>query len=454
MNTSDTTTQADDLSYEQAEKKAGKLADKLADTQKSSSFLTTRKLWVFAFIALCSASVIAYQAQPVSYDDTLIQIQAKKELGYLGTGILKQPAAIQAQLLSYAHHPILAMQAWLALQKYPKKTPRILDWYGQDPDFQRILEQFGPQVIPVIDYFTTHSITTLTVLHAVTRTANSIAQESTSMWRNLTGNPSATPQATPNDASRNKPQAAPPIELTPEQRGMAAIYDIQHEGNHFIGQFDIDATGTAHWNTTDRITQDVGYFLTSGLVNVTRKHELDEKITAADVGWAAVDALPIIAGFKLLKLGKAGMTAAKEAKALETIDAAKASSVAKNTKMADTTKTTRITTQTESGSSWRIVERTGLLARSLAPKFLYKAAWLATTYIIITHPALLSSLFVHLGNFLGSPAWLSLLIGWTGLLYLLLFPFIWLLEKLIRYSARMLGWLSNGHAVKGQQNPT
>ncbi len=320
------------------------------------------------------------------------------------------------------------MQAWLALRKYPQKAPRLLDWYGQDLDFQNILEQFGPEVIPVIDYFVTHSILSLNALNAVTQTASSIEQESKSMWHNLTG--TAPANIAPVDQSTNQPKDQS-IELTPEQRGWAAIHDIRLEGNHFLGQFDIDSTGNAHWNTTDRITQDVGRFLTSGIADVERKHDLNEKITATDMGWAAVDALPVVAGLKLLKLGKVGAETAKETKAVEAVAKSKAGKLAaKESKTAESVAKT----------GW--IERTGLLARDLAPSFLRKAAWLATTYIVITHPELLSSLFMHLGNLIGAPAWLLLLLGWTSVFYILLFPFMWLLEKVIRYSAAILRWLS------------
>jgi|GEM_PF-6321765 len=397
-------------------------------THRPSAFLTTRKLWAFALIATLAACTIAYHANHLSYDDMLVRIQAEKGLSYLGKDVLKQPSLVQAQLLGYSKNQALTMQAWLALRKYPQQTPRLLDWYGQDLDFQNILEQFGPEVIPVIDYFVTHSIQSFNALNAVTQTASSIAQESKSMWHNLTG--TAPANIAPVDQSTNQPKDQS-IELTPEQRGWAAIHDIRLEGNHFLGQFDIDGAGNAHWNTTDRITQDVGRFLTSGIADVERKHDLNEKITAIDMGWAAVDALPVVAGLKLLKLGKVGAETAKETKAVEAVAKSKAVKLAaKESKTA------------ESAAKTGWIERTGLLARNLAPSFLRKAAWLATTYIVITHPELLSSLFVHLGNLLGAPAWLSLLLGWASVFYILLFPFIWLLEKLIRYSAAILSWLS------------
>lgn len=401
-----------------------------AVTRRPSPFLTTRKLWAFALIAVLAASTMAFHANHLNYDDLLVRIQAENGLGYLGKEVLKQPPLVQAQLLSYSKNQALAMQAWLALQKYPQQTPRILDWYGQNPEFQNILERFGPDVIPVIDYFVTHTIQSLNALNAITQTATSIAQESKSMLNNLTG---SEPTKTLPDDQPTKP----PSELTPEQRGWAAIHDIRLEGNHFLGQFDIDNAGNAHWNTTDRITQDVGRFLTSGIADVERKQDLNEQITAADIGWAAVDALPVIAGLKLLKLGKVGAETAKETKAVEAVAKTKAGKLAaKEGKTADEL----------AKAGW--IERTGILARDLAPSFLRKAAWLATTYIVITHPELLSSLFVHLGELIGAPAWLSLLLGWTSVFYILLFPFIWLLEKAIRYLAAILRWLSTDNAAQ------
>lgn len=387
----------------------------------SSLFLTKRKIWAFALIALLAAGVITLQTRPSSYDETLVRIQTEHHLGYLGDAVLKQPALIQAQLISYSNNRLLTQQAWLALLKYPQQTPKILDWYGEDAEFQAILKRFGPEIVPVIDYFNTHSMPQISAIKTLSRAADTIAQRSQSLWHSLIGFHSAHQSTTtpPGDAA----------ELTAKQRGRIGIEYIRHEGNHFLGQFDVDKDGHAHWNTTDRITQDLGQLLTSGMVNAERKSNLGQKLTSADYGWAAVDALPFIAEFKLLKFGKAGVDAAKYTKAVKAIS---------------TGKTGKLATKESQAAKAVWIERSGILARDLAPGILRKTAWLATGYIVITHHELLSSLFVQMGRIFGAPAWLSMLLGWTSVFYFLLFPFIWLFEKLIRYLALGLRWLSMG----------
>ena len=399
--------------------------------QKPTPFLTPRKIWAFAVAAVLVAALIAFQSRPAGYEQTLARIQAHTRLAALGPDALAQPPAVRAQLFRYAGQPSLAMQAWLALHRYPRQTPRILEWYGQSPAFARILDRYGPQVIPVIDYFIVHPIGTLTALNAASRAAETIARRWQALWH---------PSAQHSAASS---AGAAPLELTPRQRGWIAIQDIRQEGNRFLGQFDIDASGHAHWNTVDRITVDLGQFLGGGLARVERKRDLGEPLTAGDIGWAAVDAAPLFAGLKLLKLGKAGLTAARQGKAMETVDAAQTQARITEAGKAAPATDLSLTAKDATGAKQSLATATGRLARSLAPPLLRKTAWLAGAYLLVTHPALLSSLFLEAGKRLGIPAWLALLAGWTALLYLLLFPALWLLERILRPALRLLEWLGN-----------
>lgn len=358
----------------------------------------------FVFIAVAAlliALAILSQGTPRPYDKQLIHIQAEHTLAPIDLKILNEPADLQALLLSYDHpnDKVLLLKAWIALDSYPGMAPGIFTRYGASPEFQAVLRHYGDAIIPVIHYFMINDVFTIQAQQALGTTIQNTTESARKLWDSLSGKHDAPPP----DAAAPKP-----VENTPESRGWYAIRQIEADGHDLLGQFVIDKNGQVSRIQTKRITQDVGNFLTSGLVNIEKKSDTGEPVTTGDYFFAATDAVFFAAAFKLLKAGKSVATAGKEvALAGKTTNSLKAVPAAKASEMG-------------------LVKRTRIFGAALIPRFPFLAkigtwgAVIATAYVIVRHPSLINSLFAGLAHTLGMSPWIVQLIGWFLIISLLL----------------------------------
>ena len=214
-----------------------------------------------------------------------------------------------------------------------------------------------------------------------------VKQGAKHLWdkvRGISPVPASVPAQTPAPAP---PPTAQPVkaEFGPTERGWYAINSIKNDGHKFLGQFALDATNVAQ-----------------------RKYELDEKIGGSDVFFAAIDVIPFVAAVKLLKAGKVVAATGKELS---------------------------------------LVSKTRLFAARLIPKSpLLKAmgkygVMLATGYVVLTHPALLNSVFAELAELLGLNPVLVQFLGWFLLITVALYPFSWLLKSMARIVIVGFSWL-------------
>ncbi|HUX81365.1 MAG TPA: hypothetical protein VMV35_00860 [Halothiobacillus sp.] len=356
---------------------------------------------VFSVIALLIAVSILLQGTPRPYDEQLIHIQAEQTLAPIDLKILNEPADLQALLLSYDRpgDNVLLLKAAIALHTYPDWAPDIFTHYGVSPEFQAILRRYGEAIIPVIHYFMINDVFAIQAQQALGNTIQSTTESARKLWNSLSGKGDAPPPTT----------AAPkPVENTPESRGWYAIRQIEADGHDLLGQFVIDKNGQVSRIQTKRITQDVGDFLTSGLVNIEKKSDTGESMSTSDYFFAATDAVFFAAAFKLLKAGKSVATADKEvALAGKTTNSLKAAPAAKASEMG-------------------LVKRTRIFGASLIPRFPVLAkmgmwgAVIATTYVIVRHPSLINSLLAGVAHTLGMAPWIVQLVGWFLIISLLL----------------------------------
>ena len=370
-----------------------------------------RKPLFVALVALVVASAIGYLSKSMPYYEKLIHIQAEKKLGHIDSRILDEPLDIQGLLMDYsdqseldqkAGDKDLVLKAWIALSKYPEQSREVFRLYGSQPEFQAILRDYGEPVIPVIKYFLENDDLSVKTMIKVGNATATVQQGAVNAWNRLRGN---TPNLDPS------PQQAK-SELGPKERGLYAVQSIKNDGYQFLGQFDVDAKKTAHWNQTNRITGGVASFLTSGVSNIERKYELDEDIKIKDAFFATVDVIPFVAGLKFLKAGKL---------------------VAK------------------SGKELGLISETKIFASRLVPKNvifqkLGKYGVLAATgYVVLTHPGLLNSIFASAAKLMGMNPLVIQFIGWFLLISLVLYPFSWLLKILSGSILFFLSWVEHSH---------
>ena len=97
-----------------------------------------------------------------------------------------------------------------AAQRYPASAPKIFALYGGEPTFQRILDRYGHQIIPIVAYFVDNGSSTHQFHQAAGNALRQIWQGNIPKW----------------DA-----------DLSREQIGLMAIYEIDERGQGLLADF-------------------------------------------------------------------------------------------------------------------------------------------------------------------------------------------------------------------------
>ena len=341
----------------------------------------------FSFLLLLSiflALLVSTLWPGHSFEEQLIRIQAKQELGDSITTIEDESIEIQSVLLDYSDHKELVLKTQLAMMKYPEQTRKLLLLFGSEPEFREVLLAYGEGVIPVIHYFYTTDIKQTIKLRD---DAGKLINDLKNWW--------------------NDHEAEIPQELNPEQQAWYAIQFIKNDGYDFLGQFAISDQGEVKWIQTERITESVTAFFSSGVRGLETRYVTDQEISGNDLLWAGVDVLAVAGTLKLLRAGR---------------------QVARTGKSIGLTRTTTLF-----GSR--------LMKTGLAGRIFKVSAVAATVFVVIKHPTLITSAFAEIGRLIGIPPMLAQVIGISLLVFVLLYPFLWILKLFIRPVVTVVKWL-------------
>ena len=344
----------------------------------------------FSFLLLLSiflALLVSTLWPGHSFEEQLIRIQAKQELGDSITTIEDESIEIQSVLVDYSDHTELVLKTQLAMMKYPEQSRELLLLYGSEIEFQEILLDYGESVIPVIHYFLTTDIKQTIKLMD---NAGKFTTDLKNWWNGIENNDTESQQ-----------------ELGQEQQGWYAIQFIKNGGHDFLGQFAIDDQGEVKWIQTERVTEGLTAFFTSGIRGLETRYVTDQEITGNDLLWAGVDVLAAAGTLKLLRAGR---------------------QVARTGKSIGLTRTTTLF-----GSR--------LMKTGLAGRIFKVSAVAATAFVVIKYPTLITSAFAEIGKLIGIPPMLAQMIGISLLAFVLLYPFLWILKLFIRPMVAVVKWL-------------
>jgi len=348
------------------------------------------KQGLFFLLSVMIGAVLSFSLSSRPLEEQLINLSVEKNLSYAAELIDNQPIENKAILLDYADNQELVLKSWLALKKYPHIATQVFFLYGQQPEFQQALLQFGEGVVPVVDYFLRHDVTTLTVQATVANVWQSLKNTLTAGEKKVEGNTIPT--------------------LTPQQRGWYAIHYINQEGYNFLGQFALNQQGQAQWIQSDRTVKALVGFFTSGIRELEAKYKTDVAITKTDVFWAGVDVVALASTVKLLKASRA---------------AAVGKELSYSEKALSLTKTT-------GAFSAQLIKSSTL--RSLLK---YTAIGTAA-YIVIAHPSVMNTVLDKTAQLSGiNPATFKLLV-WTAIVFFLLHPVVWFCNVFVK----PLVWIS------------
>lgn len=338
-----------------------------------------KKFYVLLLASIFLALIITTLWPGHSFEEQLIWIQAKKELGDTVNNIEDPSIEIQSVLLDYSEDRELVLKAQLALMKYPEQAREILLLFGSELEFQEILLAYVESVIPVIHYFLTTDIKRTIKLRD---NAGKFASDFKKKWWNGIENN--------NDETQH--------DFGLEQQGWYAIQSIKNGGHDFLGQFAVDDQGEVKWIQTERVTEGLTAFFTSGIRGLETRYATEQEITGDDLLWAGVDVLAAAGTLKLLRAGR---------------------QVARTGKSIGLTRTTTLF-----GSR--------LMMTGFAGRLFKYSAIAATAWVVIKHPSLISSLFAEVGQLFGIPPILAQIIGVALLAFVFLYPTLWFLKLFIR----------------------
>jgi len=242
---------------------------------------------LLACLAAAGAVFMAGGQSTPKYEDQLIDVAVHQSFGDVAPQIAAEPLEIQALLLDYADNEALGLKARLALMRYPELAHRVLPVYGDEPEFQKVLLDYGEAALAPIAYFMDHELTSLATRHALSRWVEAIKR-----WYDRLVEPHG--NAAP-------PASTPAPELTEETRGWYAIHFLLEEGYDFLGQFSVAPDGKTVWVQTERVIEGMSDLFLGGVRDLETKWRQGSQIEASDLGWAALDVVVIASSVKLLR---------------------------------------------------------------------------------------------------------------------------------------------------------
>lgn len=350
-----------------------------------------RRLMLAVVLAVATALWMSRVWAPEPLEERLVGVQLDAVMPQQADFLAGEPFAIRQLLLHYVLlGEVLATKARLAIVRHGEMARGVLLAHGEEPEFQAVLLEHGEQVVPPIHFFTDNELPSLTFYQRAGEAAQALRQR-------MAGQ-----------------EVLPPLPLTEPERGRFAIRFIAEDGHDFLGQFELDREGEVVRVQTERVTEGVADFFTSGIRGLETRMRQGEALRPVDAAWAAVDVAIGVSALKLLRIGR-GAAAARTAGAAEPAAMTLGSTLLRGSRLG------------------------ARAARVGAP--------VALAYIVVKHPSLLNAAFGHLAEVLGRPVWLVQTLGW-GLVLLPLFMLMqWLLRPLAVLFAgcgALLRWCDRG----------
>jgi hypothetical protein len=250
------------------------------------------------------------------------------------------------------------LSAYQAARRYPETSAKVFAVYGEDETFQKILDRLGHQVIPVVAYFVEHGSREFQYRQA----AGEAVQQ---MWEG------------------RKPKWQP-ANITREQIGLIAIYNLERRGHEMLAEFEI-VDGTAIRKPVRRFFFGLKDLLLGGVEDIETILVRGERLpTWKEVGFAALDVTVIAGGVgAVAKAARLGIGTAeaveKSAVRLAAEDAAEQNSVRLAAEGAAGNNGMRVA----AGGAYEAISAVGKTGVFVAPA--------AFAYLAVTRPQLVAS---------------------------------------------------------------
>jgi hypothetical protein len=248
--------------------------------------------------------------------------------------------------------------AYQAARRYPESAAKVFAVYGEDETFQKVLDHLGHPVIPVVAYFVEHGSRELQLRQAAGEAAHEIWEGKRPKWHLA--------------------------DITREQIGLIAIYQLERRGHEMLAEFEI-VDGKAIRKPTRRLLFGLKDLLLGGVDDVETILVRGERLpTWKEVGFAALDVAVIAGGVgAIAKAARFGIGAAeaveKNAVRVAAENAAEESSVRLAAEGAAGNNAIRVVAE----GAYKTIAAVGRTGVIVAP--------VAFTYLAITRPQLVAS---------------------------------------------------------------
>lgn len=239
------------------------------------------------FIALVLSVLIASMSDQRPFEEVARRAAAAEETSKAGSRCpLSREEVDKANLGLLSICIKYGLGAYEAAKRYPSVAPNVFAVYGDEEEFQAILDRYGHQVIPVIAYFVENSPTDAQLRYNLSDGLHKIWAGERPIWQ----------------------------KMTPEQMGLIAIRQIASNGHEMLAEFEI-VDGNARRKLVTTAVLETKQFLIGNISDVEKVLVRGERLpTWEEAGFAVLDAAIVAAGVgTFAKAASAGELAEKSA---------------------------------------------------------------------------------------------------------------------------------------------
>jgi len=260
-----------------------------------------RRIVATLLVALIAASLLTWWSV---YEGVDLQRQAQRAVilangsPYTRSNCPLSPAAFDgesAELVAICN--AYGLNAYVAARAYPQIAVRTFNTYGDEPVFIELLDRYGADVLPVVVYFVENGSQEL------------LFRKSLGDWFS--------------EAMTGKEVDFKMADLTREQIGLIALYELERRGHEMLAEFEI-VGGVAKRKPGTHIFLEAKGVLFGGLFDLEKVLVRGERLpTWKEYGMAAVDV--VIAGTAFRSVAK-GLRGAEAVEA-DAVDAERISEI-------------------------------------------------------------------------------------------------------------------------------
>src|SRR3984893_9600507 len=251
------------------------------------------------------------------------------------------------------------LDAYEAAQRYPATAAKVFAVYGEEETFQKVLDRYGHQVIPVVAYFVEKGSREFQIRQALGDALQKIWEGKKPKWELA--------------------------DITREQIGLIAIYHLEHRGHEMLAEFEI-VDGVAKRKPMARFFLGAKDLLFGGVGDIETILVRGECLpTWKEVGFAALDVTVVAGGVgAVAKVARLGVGTA-EAVEQSTVRLAAEGAAGKNTIRMAAAEGAAET------NAFRVAAEGAYEAISAVGKAGVLVAPVAFAYVAITRPQLIAS---------------------------------------------------------------